>query len=158
MAINSLKDIEIEQYSRQLIVKGWSKEKQLRLMNSTVLIEESLIFSAFYLASAGVKKISILKNNQQKQNNLFALLRTIHPDLELKYLGSTDLKNFDWAILENKSPLQDGIKNEIRIAKFNNKRTIKFGDFEETFELNNTGISFVDNLACSLIIREIFAL
>ncbi len=156
MDTNTLSEIEIEQYSRQLIVKNWGLEKQLKLMSIAVLIEEHFIYSAFYLAAAGVKKISILKNEKQDQNGLIKLLQTIHPDLKLDFVDTSSQQKFDYAILESKTSLARKISKEIRITKFNKQLLIKFENFEENFEVNNTGISFVDNLACALIIQKIF--
>lgn len=156
MDTKTLSEAEIEQYSRQLIVKNWGLEKQLKLMSIVVLIEETFIYSAFYLAAAGVKKITVLKKEKQDQNGLIKLLQTIHPGLELNYVNPKSEQKFNYSILGSNTSFAGEIAKEIRITKFQDQLLLKFESFKETFAVNNTGISFVDNLACSLIIQEIF--
>ena len=50
---------QIERYSRQLILKGWSATLQLSLAGLHVAVSAELPSAALYLAAAGVGKISL---------------------------------------------------------------------------------------------------
>ena len=52
-----LTENNIQRYGRQLILKGWNSEKQLKLGNLSAFIPEDLPAAALYLAAAGIGKL-----------------------------------------------------------------------------------------------------
>lgn len=72
---------EVERYSRQLILKGWSEETQLNLRSLSVAIPSSLPSCALYLAAAGVGQLAIYGESGE---SLVSQLKEFNPNIEVK--------------------------------------------------------------------------
>lgn len=65
-----------ERYSRQLILKNWSLEKQQRLAQLTVAVPSQLPCTALYLAAAGIGRLVFCGNG-----NWNAHIRNLNPNV-----------------------------------------------------------------------------
>jgi hypothetical protein len=51
---------EIERFSRQLIIKGWSSSRQLSLRSLPIRIHAALLSAALYLSAAGCRRLVVV--------------------------------------------------------------------------------------------------
>jgi len=63
--MSNLNNIQIERYSRQLILKDWSTDFQVFLLSRRILVPDTLPSCGLYLASAGVGEITLYGDNGQ---------------------------------------------------------------------------------------------
>lgn len=152
---SDLTEIEIEQFSRQLLVPNWSKKKQVHLMSLSVLIEYKYIYSAFYLAAAGIKKIYLLDKEQGSNKSLIKLLKRIHPEIALEVINSSINQQLDWAILSKETNGLTNIKSTIKISTSEQKTAIELENQRLFIEMNNPLDVLVSTAACSIIFKNI---
>ena len=80
---------QIERYSRQLILKGWSGALQLSLAQLHVAVSAELPAAALYLAAAGVGKIS-LTGEAGPVATVSKLIRRLNPESQVLAFNCLD--------------------------------------------------------------------
>lgn len=76
----TLSPTEIERYSRQLVLRDWTAERQLRLRGTTCLIDADFEFAARYLVAAGMGQTVICGN---ARGGFLEELQALNPDVEV---------------------------------------------------------------------------
>lgn len=82
MQLEALTEIELEIYSRQLLVKGFGLEQQLALKKSAVFLNFENEVAARYLIAAGVGRIFI------KSSEIFETLKNQNPTVSVELFNS----------------------------------------------------------------------
>jgi adenylyltransferase/sulfurtransferase len=91
----TLSDLEIERYSRQLVLPEWSGEAQERLRSaSAIVIGAGALGSpaALYLAAAGVGTVGVVDHGEVELSNLHRQPLHFTPDLELPKVTTAAVK------------------------------------------------------------------
>ncbi len=78
---------QIERYSRQLILKGWSATLQLSLVGLHVAVSAELPSAALYLAAAGVGRIS-LTGDAKLVELVSRMISRLNPDCDVSAFDS----------------------------------------------------------------------
>ena len=91
-----LTEIELETFSRQLLIKNWGLKQQLNLKLSNILLRSENEIAARYLIAAGIGTLTITNDNLYK--NLLGY--ELHTKL-VKYDSKTHSIQFDYIIEEN---------------------------------------------------------
>ena len=86
---------ELERYSRQFTLSGWSLELQLKLKDLKVSISPKLLSAAYYLSAIGVGNISI-----KTQDKNLDRLRMLNPEVNIT---KDEFKDEDFRISTSQS-------------------------------------------------------
>lgn len=82
-SIFTLSADDLQRYSRQLILKGWSAAQQRHLATLTVAVSTELPAAALYLAALGVGQLCLISGNKQQREDLREDLLRLRPDLTI---------------------------------------------------------------------------
>lgn len=108
---SSLSVREIEFYSRQLLIKGWSSELQSRFKLLHVAVPDTLITASLYLACLGIGKLSLrLSPLSRKPDKLLKHLGSLNPELNLIVTQETGVSS---TAFSTRADCEIRIKNEL---------------------------------------------
>lgn len=86
-----LEATDIQRYSRQLILKGWSSALQSQLATTRVCLPSTEFAAATYLLAAGVRKIALLAGTARAQS-IINLLKNLDPLAEIELIADSNAK------------------------------------------------------------------
>ncbi len=92
---------EALRYSRQLILRGWGTNEQLRLKSLGVVLSATLPAAALYLAAAGVGRLNIWSDNgsHDSARKLVHHLQSFNPRIQTGLAEQTPAEKTDYIIL-----------------------------------------------------------
>jgi adenylyltransferase/sulfurtransferase len=93
--MTSLSDLELERYSRQLVLREWSGEAQERLRGASAIVVGAGALgspAATYLAAAGIGTVGIVDSGSVELSNLHRQPLHYTPDLDLPKVTTAAVK------------------------------------------------------------------
>jgi len=111
---------EVERFSRNLILKGWDEEKQLKLRRMHVAVSSRYPTAALYIAALGVGKLTLIGQNHESAA-LLTHLTKFNPAMGVSI--SSSVENVDYILSETPGNIDaaklviDEANKEVRLEK-----------------------------------------
>lgn len=96
----TLSPIEIEQWSRQIILPKWSASRLLTLRAADVAVSEELAGAALYFAASGVSNLTLYGENSETLNWYARRVQALNPACKISVLNDSkvDISKFDCVV------------------------------------------------------------